>query len=75
MADASQIVEVVTAIVGAVGPEVAKAILEHGSTSPAIPEDARAQVRAILYPNGGSMLASEIEHKADVEAAVKGGMP
>ncbi len=68
MADASEIVQIVTAIVGAVGPDIAKAILDHGSTSPAIPADARAQVVAILYPDGGSMLASEVEHKADVEA-------
>ena len=65
---ASSIVEVVTAIVSAVGPEIAKAIVEHGAANAPIAEDERAKVHAILYPNGGSQLASEVEHAADVAA-------
>ena len=67
----TEIVKLVTAIVGAVGPEVVKAILDHGAANAAIPADARAQVIAILYPGGGSLLASEVEHAADVAAAAK----
>lgn len=72
MSDASEVVSIVTALVGAVGPEIVKAIVAHGAESPAIPPSARAQVRAILYPAGNGRLASEVEHDLDVAATMRG---
>ncbi len=62
----AEIVQVVSALVTAVGPEIVKAIVGHGATNAPIPSDARAQILAILYPAGGSKLASEIEHDVDL---------
>jgi hypothetical protein len=70
---AVDIVQIVTAIVTAVGPEIARAILQHGAANAPISDDARATVHAILYPGGATKLASEVEHEADVAAMVQKG--
>lgn len=57
------------AAIAAVGPEIVHAVFAHGTDNAAIPPEARAKLRAILYPNGGNKLASELEHDADVAAA------
>jgi hypothetical protein len=62
------IVKAVGAIAAVVGPEIAQMIVAHGTETAPIPDDVRAQVRAILYPSGGNKLASEIEHDLDVAA-------